>query len=146
MVMRKWFDFSKKKIVRLFIIRINGVFYVDYFLFWKVEELFPPYLGNDWAARRESRIYPGVSPDTARSLSMFDDSIRVDARVEVTTENAYINMFTLSIFACNFSWLVKYNYFLTRRMQCRLRHQGCAYLLATILVRAEDIQLLICFL
>ena len=40
--MRKWFDSSKKEIVRLFIIRINGGFYVNYFLFWKVE-LFPPY-------------------------------------------------------------------------------------------------------
>ena len=51
-VMRKWFDFSKKEIVRLFIIRINGGFFSNYFLFWKVEyfrfwfELFPPYRIN----------------------------------------------------------------------------------------------------
>ena len=44
-VMRKWFDFSKKEIVRLLIIWINGGFYVDYFFFWKVE-LFPPYLAR----------------------------------------------------------------------------------------------------
>ena len=44
-VMRKWFDFSKNEIVRLFIIRINGGFFSNYFPFWKVE-LFPVLVGT----------------------------------------------------------------------------------------------------
>ena len=56
--------------VRLFIIRINGGFYVNYFLFWKVE-LFPPYQ-NLFNKRLKKAGFP---PKTGQLASMKSTSV-----------------------------------------------------------------------